>query len=661
MYHLVQKILIILIVLLVIITGVFYLLNYRYETSVEKASACMEKGKYDEAAALYDSAHKVKKKEIEPILGLAKAYYIKNELDRALELYLEARKLKPDSYDIAVSLANVCMAKGESDQAEQLYLEALEMDNTDAEPYLQLADIYLQRNEIEKLTAIVDKAKRNVKTGFDSLQEMDNKVIFRLADYYYERNDEANAEFFYREAIKIDPAYQEGYINLAQICINKDEVLEAVNILKKGEKTVQGTDISNMLDTLLKQPDMPKADVEPGYYNEEKQITLIAESPEHSIYYTTNGREPDWSSTLYTGPITLPDGVTTIKAISVSKAMVESDVAEYKYEIEIPIPVNFTDRALESRVRELLGKYNKPVTHIDLKQIRQLIIIGDQVLTMDKIVLDENGRPVGYYNKKSRYTPWDECETTGEIRSLKDLEWFKNLELLDIRFNRLNEADYALEYGAKYPIAVTFKDKELEKYIRELIQKPKGFILSRDLHSIKQIRIVGNTLVTEDRVHYTSKGAYSYYGADGKEYSWHEYDKRGSISTLEDMIWFTGLEDLYIRFNNLKSLDGIEYLKNLEYLDFGYNYINDIDALEHLQSMINSVELCSNRIEDISVFQRMDPYAVKVVIGLANNRIRDISPLKSIVLENIYLDRNPIQNGKTIIQEMKNRGIKVYE
>lgn len=103
-----------------------------------------------------------------------------------------------------------------------------------------------------------------------------------------------------------------------------------------------------MLDTLLKKPDAPEVDVASGYYNEEKPITLIPESPEHSIYYTTNGRAPDWSATLYTGPITLSEGITTIKAVSVSKALVESDIAEYEYEIELPIPINFTDQALET-------------------------------------------------------------------------------------------------------------------------------------------------------------------------------------------------------------------------------------------------------------------------------------------------------------------------
>jgi len=953
MRHPVLKFFMILIVLLFIATGVFYMVSNDYETTLRKAAECINTGDYDKAVTLYEKAHKKKQKEVEPILGLAKAYYMQDEWDEALKFYYEAQKLDQLSIEIILSLANIHKNKNEFSDAEYLYLQALELDDTVYEAYLNLTEIYRQRNDTDKLSAIVERAEKNIKNGrIDNLlkalssnreqfqkgqekgdqgeenlgkeeqgkinqgeenqgmkgqekidpsennqardykgktdqgedkqlrdnqgkidQSEDNKnkedpgknnsetaktapesspqisvtpavssqpvknnapvtdnnppagkeapktaeptptpkkdkptttpepakpratltpeatekaavelikpvpakpeatpaggyyteqktvtlssdpegtiiyyttdgkqpdqyakkytqpivlpegftqikaiaisrdgvvsetavydyhvdrlseimkaaiyyydnhqtdlsisklhealeinpdlfdAVFRLAELYYEKNDEKNAEIFYQKAIKLDPAYQNGYIKLALIRINRDEVPEAVKILKEGKKHVQGAELSNMLDALLAKPDLPKADAVSGYYNEEIAITLTSQTPGVSIYYTTDGKKPDLSSTPYAGPIRLKEGITTIKAVSVSKALVQSDIAEYRYEIEIPIPINFLDKALESRVRELLQKFNGPITHIDARQIEQLIIIGDQVVPPDKIVLDEKGRPTGYYGKNLKYIPWDKCETTGEIKTLEDLKWFTGLKLLDVRFNQLTD-EYALHYGLKYPIAVNFQDKELEEYIRELLKKPKGFILSWDLQDIEKIRIVGNTLVTEDRVHYTATGAFSYYGVDGKEYSWHECAKRGRISTLKDMIWFTGLKDLYIRFNNLTSLDGIEYLNNIKYLDFCYNYINDIDALENLPTVIESVELNTNRIRDISVFQRMDPYAVKTFVGLSYNNITDITPLENIVLEFIYLAGNPIQKGQSTIKNLENRGIKIFK
>lgn len=52
-----------------------------------------------------------------------------------------------------------------------------------------------------------------------------------------------------------------------------------------------------------------------------------------TIYYTTDGGDPDDTSTLYTGPFQLPAGVTVIKAIAYSGDCV-SDIAEAEYIIE---------------------------------------------------------------------------------------------------------------------------------------------------------------------------------------------------------------------------------------------------------------------------------------------------------------------------------------
>lgn len=83
--------------------------------------------------------------------------------------------------------------------------------------------------------------------------------------------------------------------------------------------------------------------------------------------------------------------------------------------------------------------------------------------------------------------------------------------------------------------------------------------------------------------------------------------------------------------------------------------------MEKLEVVIKSIDLNENRIEDISVFQRIDPYAIKDFIGLSYNNIKDISPLKNIILDFIRLEGNPIQNGQSIIQEMKDKGIQVFE
>lgn len=55
-----------------------------------------------------------------------------------------------------------------------------------------------------------------------------------------------------------------------------------------------------------------------------------------AIYYTTDGSEPDTSSTKYTEPITLNEETTVVKAISVNEEGIPSVTVEKTFQIEFP-------------------------------------------------------------------------------------------------------------------------------------------------------------------------------------------------------------------------------------------------------------------------------------------------------------------------------------
>lgn len=74
-----------------------------------------------------------------------------------------------------------------------------------------------------------------------------------------------------------------------------------------------------------------------GGYDSQQSVTLTSSLPGVSIYYTTNGKDPDSNSTLYNGPIII-NSDTVLKVIGVKKGFKNSAVcmAEYKFKTSHP-------------------------------------------------------------------------------------------------------------------------------------------------------------------------------------------------------------------------------------------------------------------------------------------------------------------------------------
>jgi len=77
----------------------------------------------------------------------------------------------------------------------------------------------------------------------------------------------------------------------------------------------------------------PQFSPAPGTHASGTALTITCSTSGHTTYYTDNGDDPTTSSTLYSGPISLPDGTTVIKAISVKSGLTDSSVQSGTYTI----------------------------------------------------------------------------------------------------------------------------------------------------------------------------------------------------------------------------------------------------------------------------------------------------------------------------------------
>ncbi|HOW29689.1 MAG TPA: M6 family metalloprotease domain-containing protein, partial [archaeon] len=71
----------------------------------------------------------------------------------------------------------------------------------------------------------------------------------------------------------------------------------------------------------------------PGTYPQTTQVTINTTTPNAIIYYTTDGTNPTTNSLIYTSPITVTEGTTTIKAIAKRNDYYISDIMSSTYTI----------------------------------------------------------------------------------------------------------------------------------------------------------------------------------------------------------------------------------------------------------------------------------------------------------------------------------------
>lgn len=195
---------------------------------------------------------------------------------------------------------------------------------------------------------------------------------------------------------------------------------------------------------------------------------------------------------------------------------------------------------------------------------------------------------------------------------------------------------------------VSFRDNAFEVFVRKFIKKSEGPIYDTDLKHIKQLVIIGNTLITKENLVLDDNFNQIGYTADnGLFYHFSQCDEHGGISSLEDLKLFPELETLTIRHNRLKTVSGVENLISIRNLDLAFNQINDLKGLDLIDHDMKYINLSSNRISDVTPLDKLPP--IEDHLDLSYNNITDIEILGKISVPSMNLSGNPVMNNSTVV------------
>lgn len=159
----------------------------------------------------------------------------------------------------------------------------------------------------------------------------DTDLMFTMYQCYMQNHDEENALNMLKSILSMDKNNENALKALADYYYGKQDG-ETLNKLITDYKGTNGENYLTQYEV-----DVPQVSEKPGEYTEGLQISLFA-ADNCKIYFTTDGSQPDKKSTLYTEEISLAAGTTVIKAIAVDHIGVQSEIAEFQYEIHYKQP-----------------------------------------------------------------------------------------------------------------------------------------------------------------------------------------------------------------------------------------------------------------------------------------------------------------------------------
>lgn len=276
------------------------------------------------------------------------------------------------------------------------------------------------------------------------------------------------------------------------------------------------------------------------------------------------------ATTLYmllSGEITLPLSVSGNLPDQLISSVDTSKQGEFSLESPPNITVEFVDPVIEEAIRELLQKPNGNISEDELLSIT---VLGD---------IDRNGGAFGDLN--------------GEITTLSDLKWLKNLttlslgdcgieslvgienlenlEILRLRRNHITDLE---------PLLNLIKLKELD-----LSENPINDTSALcNLVNMESLGLGDCTNINLSPVSGMSKLKRLY----------ASYSNITDISMLEDKI---DLEYLQLFHNNISDISSLKELTNLTYLNLSLNNISNIDVLEGLPNL-ETVQIRDNPIPE---------------------------------------------------------------
>ncbi len=401
--------------------------------------------------------------------------------------------------------------------------------------------------------------------SYQQALEIDPKNVeanLGLAEAYDSNQMPGYAEAVYQAMLDRDDTQTDAYVKLAELYMRLDRLEEARELLDTAADKVDDEEII-VLRTITR-PEPPSVSHEEGAYEERIRVALTPAEETHTIYYTLDGTEPTAESLVYTEPLILRNGETTIRAIAMNSMGYSSDIAAYVFDIRIEdVLVTLEEPVIERIIRNKLQlPYNEPIYNDDIEQITELYIVGNQVQAGENVFsvfLEEDQYSVDGRSYKPPYE-------RGEIATLNDLRYMPFLERVAVAYQPQLDISGLAACGG-----------------------------------VRELSLVGDGLGNSDL------------GVVGRMSQLTKLNLGwNGISDISSLSGLSNLTVLSLWGNEISSIQPAGGLTQLVYLDFSDNQVNDIQAVSGLVKL-QQLWMYHNQVSDIGAVSGLEALQVLMV------------------------------------------------
>ena len=294
-----RKLFILGIIAVVLLILGFVLYQNSYAGLVNKGDKALKEHEYSLAINYYETAIKKNDKKAEAYSGLAQVYLAQNVKEKALKVFEKAIEANPNSVEI-------------HETAILFYLEIKE--NNRIPVVLDKANEKV-RDTLKKYIVAKPKFSLDADMVYDDVQQLSLDSNYEIR-YTMDGSDPTINSTKYTEPIQIP----EDETIIKAIAVNEDGIPSMI--------------VTKTYVVELPIEDAPAVSPSTGQYDEYMEISIIV--PEgYTAYYTMDKSDPDENSTIYTGPVDMPEGSTIFKAVLINSKGKLSGVTTRNYELNI--------------------------------------------------------------------------------------------------------------------------------------------------------------------------------------------------------------------------------------------------------------------------------------------------------------------------------------